>query len=105
MVVPKHISESTFYVNKYNKALSIQISAQHYFFGSLLVAPSRIIDGGRWGKLPATAPADRQRGSVTKGRKPASAPKVLFVYKDVLMKCIGSLLIWKLGEGASRTCL
>lgn len=52
-----------------------------------------------------TAPADRQRGSVTKGREPASAPKVLFVYKDVLMKCIGSLLIWRLGEGSSRTCL
>lgn len=69
------------------------------------VASSRTIDGGRWGGCPPTAPADRQRGSMTKGREPASAPKVLFVYKDVLMKCIGSLLIWKLGEGVSRTCL
>lgn len=57
------------------------------------------------GKLPDPCPADRQRDSVARGEGPASAPKVLFVYKDVLMKCIGSLLIWKLGEGASRACL
>lgn len=62
-------------------------------------------DEGGYPSLTATAPADRQRGSVTKGREPANAPKVLFVDKDVLMKCIGSLLIWKLGEGSSRTCL
>ena len=54
------------------------------------------------GSSPHPCPAGRQRDSMT---KPASAPKVLFVYKDVLMKCIGSLLIWKLGEGTSRAHL
>lgn len=44
------------------------------------------------------------RGTVWQGGEgPASAPKVLFVYKDVLMKCIGSLLIWKLGEGGEQS--
>lgn len=51
------------------------------------------------GSPPSLSCADTQGGSVTKGREPASAPKVLFVYKDVLMKCIGSLLIWKLRGG------
>lgn len=62
-------------------------------------------DGAGYPPPTDSVPADRPRGSVTKRREPASAPKVLFVYKDVLMKCIGSLLIWKLGEGSSRTCL
>lgn len=57
------------------------------------------------GSSPHPCPADKQRDSMTKGREPASAPKVLFVYKDMLMKCIGSLLIWKLGEGTSRARL
>lgn len=76
------------------------------FLGSLPCGP---FQNYRWKKMggssPTSCPAERQRDSVARGEGPASAPKVLFVYKDVLMKCIGSLLIWKLGEGASRACL
>lgn len=39
---------------------------------------------------------------MTKGREPASAQEVLFVYEDVLMKCTSSLLMWKLWGGGRR---
>lgn len=107
MVVPKHIRESTFYVNKCNKTLPFRLVPSTTVLEVFPVAPSRTVVGKRCGKLPLhPCPADRQEGQCDKGgREPASAPKVLFVCKDVLMKCIGSLLIWKLGEGESRAGL
>lgn len=62
------------------------------------MAPPRTTDEGRVEGAPlwpgtcrgAGGLCDKREGCAREPREPASAPEVLFVYEDVLMKCISS---------------